>query len=148
MLPVAAVASSSSALAIAVAAICRGGTSQSQPQLLLQSQSQSQSAPSIIFVDKLYSDFYKLPESIRFIVSANVGTIAFFTLDRMLYSFLCQWTFLPSLVEEYKHAVSFFLAYLIQVASQHWLNAFFVYGLDSISTREKYLRTLIACYRV
>jgi hypothetical protein len=152
VLPVAAVTSSPTALAIVVAAICRGGTfHQSLNALSLSvsvSQSQSQSAPSIIFVDKLGSDFYKLPESIRFIVSANVGTIAFFALDRMLFSFLCQWTNLPSLVDEYKHSVSFFVAYLIQVASQHWLNAFFVYGLDSISTKEKYLRTLIACYRV
>ena len=133
MIPIAA---SSPVLAIAIAALARGGGGHIPPP-----------TPSAI-IDKLFSEFYKLPEGFRFFVSGNTGNIVFYTFDRLLYSGLCQLKDLPGIVEEYKHAVTFFLAYLIQVVSQHWLNAFFVYGLESISTKEKYLRTLVGCYRV
>ena len=126
-----------SVLALAVSAAARGGIP--PPPV---------SAPVPVNIDRIYSEFYKLPEAFRFFVSGNFGNVVFYTLERILYGRICKLTNLPILIEEHKHAVSFFLAYLVQVATQHWLNAFFVYGLDSISTKEKYLRTLRGCYRV
>ena len=103
MIPIAA---SSPVLAIAIAALARGGGGHIPPP-----------TPSAI-IDKLFSEFYKLPEGFRFFVSGNTGNIVFYTFDRLLYSGLCQLKDLPGIVEEYKHAVTFFLAYLIQVVSQ------------------------------
>ena len=131
------IATSSSLLAIAIASIARGGGGLIPPP-----------APSTAVIEKLFSEFYKLPEGFRFFISGNTGNIVFYTFDRLLYSGLCRVNDLPGIIEEYKHAVTFFLAYLIQVVSQHWLNALFVYGLESISTKEKYLKTLVGCYRV
>jgi len=97
--------------------------------------------------DKLYADFYKWPEALRFFVSGNLGNMLFFTLERTLHSLLIRnLEALPALVLEYKDAVTFMVAYFIQIASQHFLNAYIVYGLQTISTREKYIKTLIACY--
>ncbi len=55
---------------------------------------------------------------------------------------------LPSkpILERNKESISFFLSYLIQILAQHFLNAFFVYGLESISTKERYANTLMLTY--
>jgi len=49
---------------------------------------------------------------------------------------------LPSFVQSYKDSVSFFVAYMMQIVTQHLLHAFLVYGLETINTREKYIKTL------
>ncbi len=51
-----------------------------------------------------------------------------------------------TILKKNKESISFFFSYLIQIVAQHFLNAFFVYGLESISTREKYVNTLVLTY--
>ena len=51
-----------------------------------------------------------------------------------------------NMLEKNKESISFFLSYLIQIFAQHFLNAFFVYGLNSIGTKEKYFHTLLLTY--
>ncbi len=50
------------------------------------------------------------------------------------------------ILEKNKESISFFLSYLIQIFAQHFLNAFFVYGLESISSKDKYVNTLLLTY--
>jgi hypothetical protein len=98
-------------------------------------------------LNRLYRNFYKLHDSIRFFISGNLGNLAFFFVERMLYGLLKRRSHvLPLWFEDYQDELSFFVAYLLQVISQHWLNAFLVYGMETISTREKYFRTLMGCY--
>jgi hypothetical protein len=100
-----------------------------------------------INLTKIYRDFYQWNEVLRFFISGNVGTVIFFALERFIFSLLNQnLDLLPMAMVEYKDSVSFFLAYGIQIITQHWLHAFLVYGMHTISTREKYFKTLIACY--
>jgi hypothetical protein len=49
-------------------------------------------------------------------------------------------------LQKNKESISFFISYLIQILAQHFLNAFFVYGLDSIDTKDKYISTLVVTY--
>lgn len=51
-----------------------------------------------------------------------------------------------SFLQRNKESVSFFISYLIQILAQHFLNAVFVYGLQSIATTERYLSTLAVTY--
>mmetsp|Transcript_32789 Transcript_32789/g.48566 ORF Transcript_32789/g.48566 Transcript_32789/m.48566 type:complete len:312 (-) Transcript_32789:505-1440(-) len=98
------------------------------------------------FSNRLISDFYKVHEGIRFFISGNVGNVVFFFLERSLYMSLLSISWLPDVVKDYRDGISFFLAYFLQIAVQHLLHAILVYGIDSISTRDKYIATLIACY--
>lgn len=95
---------------------------------------------------KLWLD--KVPEPIRFMTAAGLGNILFFNIDRAFY----QSIVVPltkdthKLFQKNKETISFFFSYLIQVGFQHFLNALLVYGLDTISTLEKYVDTLILSY--
>eukprot|EP00551_Chaetoceros_affinis_P006548 CAMPEP_0203666506 /NCGR_PEP_ID=MMETSP0090-20130426/3524_1 /ASSEMBLY_ACC=CAM_ASM_001088 /TAXON_ID=426623 /ORGANISM="Chaetoceros affinis, Strain CCMP159" /LENGTH=335 /DNA_ID=CAMNT_0050530401 /DNA_START=251 /DNA_END=1258 /DNA_ORIENTATION=+ len=51
-----------------------------------------------------------------------------------------------SVLQKNKESISFFASYLIQILAQHFLNAFFVYGLETISTREEYMSSLFVTY--
>jgi putative Mn2+ efflux pump MntP len=92
--------------------------------------------------------FDNVPEPIRFMTAAGLGNIAFFNIDRAFY----QSIVVPlakdthRLFQKNKETISFFFSYLIQVGFQHFLNAALVYGLDTISTAEKYIDTLILTY--
>ena len=92
--------------------------------------------------------FNSVPEPIRFMTSATFGNIAFFKIDQILFNqvILPLSKEMPKVFQRNKETLSFFLSYLIQVAMQHLLNATFVYGLQTISTTEKYLETLILTY--
>jgi hypothetical protein len=100
--------------------------------------------PPIATIEKLYKSwFIHASEPLRFFVSGNLGNVCFYFLERLVYFQLCNMSSLPSVVEDYKDSVSFFIGYLLQIVSQHWLHAFFVYGLETIETREKYFKTLL-----
>lgn len=92
--------------------------------------------------------FRSVPEPLRFMTSAGLGNIAFFGIDQVLYkSVIVPLTKdAPKFYQRNKESISFFFAYLIQVGFQHLLNAIFVYGIDTISTAEKYLDTLLLTY--
>ena len=92
--------------------------------------------------------FRSVPEPLRFMTSAGLGNIAFFGIDQVLYkSVIVPLTKdAPKFYQRNKESISFFFAYLIQVGFQHLLNAIFVYGIDTISTAEKYLDTLVLTY--
>jgi len=92
--------------------------------------------------------FNQVPEVVRFITASSLGNVAFFKIDQALYNLIIL-PFakdMPKFLQKNKESVSFFLAYLMQVGLQHFLNAFFVYGLQTIETRDKYLDTLGLTY--
>ncbi len=112
--------------------------------------------------------FKSIPEPARFMTSAGIGNIIFFYIDVILYDLVIY----PLSISDYdtqnannivtktlqsvlppkrvlqrnRESISFFISYLIQIVAQHLLNAFFVYGLDTISTKDKYLATLAVTY--
>ena len=92
---------------------------------------------------ELYAKWFQISSLVRFCVSGNLGNLCFYLIERLVYYQLCQIKSLPSWVEEYKDSVSFAIGYLLQIITQHLLHAFLVYGLDTINTREKYMKTLL-----
>jgi len=88
------------------------------------------------------------PRTHRFITAANLGNIAFFKIDQALYNLviLPLSKDMPKLFQRNRETVSFFLAYLIQVGLQHFLNALMVYGLETIDTSDKYFQSLALTY--
>jgi hypothetical protein len=105
--------------------------------------------PRAINLNRIYQDFYQWNEVLRFFISGNVGTVIFFALERFVFGLLNRHLdLLPVMIVEYKDSVSFFVAYAMQISTQHWLNAFLVYGMQTISTREKYFKTLCFCFSV
>lgn len=85
----------------------------------------------------MYETFLEvIPQPIRFLISGCIGNLVFFALDQYLYKNV----FIG------KDTASFFVAYLMQIFLQHSLNAFFVYGLETISTRVRYIETLSSTY--
>jgi hypothetical protein len=91
----------------------------------------------------VYKTWFQVSEPIRFFVSGNIGNVCFFFLERLIYYQLGKMNNLPQSVVDYKESVSFFIGYLLQIVSQHLLNAVLVYGLDTIDTRAKYFKTLV-----
>ena len=100
--------------------------------------------PSLI--QELYNQWYQLSEISRFFVSGNIGNVCFYFIENFINNQLCNASSLPPFVKEYKDTVSFFVGYILQIVSQHSLNAFLVYGLETINTREKYIKTLLGQY--
>ena len=97
---------------------------------------------------RISTKFYNhWPEPLRFLVSGNVGNAIFFTLERLLHSLLNHnLERLPPFLVKHKDGASFMMAYFLHIIAQHWLHAFFVYGMNTISTPQKYLKSLIGCY--
>ena len=95
----------------------------------------------------LYDKFHAhTPEPLRFFCSANSGNAVLYVLERVFFALLQDKT-LPGMLNQQKGSVSFFLAYLFHVVPQHFFLAFFVYGLHTMSTKEKYWRTLRGTYQ-
>ena len=92
--------------------------------------------------------WFSLPELVRFLTSANIGNIAFFSIDQTLYKLVMTKIAndLPIILRENKESVCFFVSYLLQIVIQHFLNALLVYGMETIGSREKYFSTLLASY--
>ncbi|KAL3944984.1 MAG: hypothetical protein SGBAC_000960 [Bacillariaceae sp.] len=122
--------------------ISRGGS------LLFRESAVPAPAPSRSLLVELYARWFQVSSLIRFSVSGNLGVVFFYIIERMLYFQLCQVSNLPEILEEYKDSVSYFFGYLVQIVTQHLLNAALVYGLDTIDTREKYLKTLAGQFSV
>ena len=93
--------------------------------------------------------YSNVPQAIRFFTAGNVGTIFFYVFDSLIYKYFVlraateNW---PKLLRRNKESVSFFLAYLSQISAQHLLNAWLVYGMHTIATKERYLKTLRESY--
>jgi hypothetical protein len=105
-------------------------------------------SPSRRVLADLYKKWFLIGSLIRFSVSGNIGVLFFYIIERFIYHQLCQISSLPVIIEEYKDSVSYFSGYLLQIVSQHLLNAFLVYGLDTIDTKEKYIKTLVGQFSV
>lgn len=88
--------------------------------------------------------WYQAPEIVRFFVSGNLGNMCFFAIERAVYKGISNnIDQLPPFVDANKDSISFFLGYILQMGSQHLLHAWLVYGLRTINTREKYIKTLV-----
>mmetsp|Transcript_8368 Transcript_8368/g.19416 ORF Transcript_8368/g.19416 Transcript_8368/m.19416 type:complete len:249 (+) Transcript_8368:78-824(+) len=97
---------------------------------------------------RYYQAFWVLPETIRYVVSVNIGSVLFFLLDRLLYLWVTQHSQrLPPVVVHYKTSVSYFSAYALQIVAQQWLLASLVYGMETINTRKKYYRSLLNVFQ-
>jgi hypothetical protein len=117
--------------------------------------STSTSTISTKLLDAWYSS---VPQFVRFGTAASLGNIFFFAADVVMYNHVVTkllpidgdenagFSWLPDLFHRNRESVSFFLAYLVQISIQHLLNAWLVYGLDTISTKEKYWSTLGGSY--
>lgn len=92
--------------------------------------------------------WYQIPEVARFFVSGNLGNMCFFAIERAIHNYITAQELqqpqspLPPFVGANADSISFFLGYILQMGTQHLLHAWLVYGLKSINTREKYLKTL------
>jgi hypothetical protein len=110
----------------------------------------SQESSQLQLLTKSLND---IPEIIRFSMSGCLGSILFFILERIIHSMLTNWDswgfYRPS---RYifgfvsNETLSFLMAYFLHVIPQHWIHAVLVYGIQTISTRKKYIQSLMACY--
>ncbi len=100
---------------------------------------------------RLYNMWYCLPQVFRFFVGGNLGNISFFYTEQFLFKYLSTnpyALFSLEFLESILPGLSFFTAYLMQIVTTHLLFALLVYGLQTISTPEKYLKTLWGQFRV
>jgi hypothetical protein len=94
-----------------------------------------------------------IPEVIRFSMSGCLGSVLFFLLERVIHSVLTNSVSLGNesptrntLGFLSNETLSFLTAYFLHVIPQHWFHAVLVYGMETISTRDLYLKSLMACY--
>jgi len=86
--------------------------------------------------------------AIRFGTSGILGNAIFFGLDRILFPVILNAAGksasdnMSKWIIHNAASVSFFVAYLLDIAIQHILNAWLVFGLESINTRQLYLSSL------
>ena len=89
--------------------------------------------------------------AIRFGTSGILGNAIFFGLDRILFPVILNAagrsaSNMSKLIVHNAASVSFFVAYLLDIAVQHLLNAWLVFGLETINTRQQYLSSLATSY--
>merc|ERR1711971_988538 len=87
----------------------------------------------------------------RFILSGSIGNVLFFFIERIVYFFLRSVNGVDNLhggsfMKQNINNLSFFFGYLIQIATQHYVHAVLVYGLETIDTKQKYFSTLRGQY--
>jgi antibiotic biosynthesis monooxygenase (ABM) superfamily enzyme len=71
----------------------------------------------------------------------------FFMLEKAIHRFVHEQSDLvPAFVPVSHHTLSFLVAYMAQVVPQHLLHALLVYGIRTIDTPAKYLKTLAGTY--
>lgn len=96
------------------------------------------------FIDQISQLWFgKVPEIGRYFVSGNLGNLCFFLLEKAVHDLLCQLSSPSPFVEDYKDTIAFFVAYMLQIITQHLLHAWLVYGLHTINSQEKYFSTLL-----
>lgn len=100
----------------------------------------------------IYQRWYaNYSSAFRYFISSDIGTVCFFGLEYIVYRQLCCNPYISSsylitkypLIEQNKETVSYFVGYFMSIVVQHLLNAILVYGIDTINTYEKYMKTLI-----
>ena len=90
--------------------------------------------------------------AVRFAASGFIGNAIFFGLDMAFLPIIRGASQRQCFVKASKtiatnaESISFFVAYLVDIVVQHFLNALLVFGLDTIATREMYLSSLAAAY--
>mmetsp|Transcript_15537 Transcript_15537/g.37269 ORF Transcript_15537/g.37269 Transcript_15537/m.37269 type:complete len:241 (-) Transcript_15537:3399-4121(-) len=97
-------------------------------------------------------------DAIRFGASGILGNAIFFGLDKVFFpvvlrtavrlsasnrSDVARWS---KWIHDNAGSVSFFVAYLLDISVQHLLNAWLVFGFETISTRELYFSSLATAY--
>jgi hypothetical protein len=87
--------------------------------------------------------FAAVPPVARYFFTGLIGNAIFFLLDQYLSGKI-----LLNVMENKGNvdSVSFFLAYLIQILPQHFLNSLLVFGMDTIDSRDKYFKSLRVSY--
>lgn len=96
--------------------------------------------------------FRNVPQFGRYFVSSTIGNAVLFAMDRTLYSTVRRELDAAAAASDgvdggsESNIVSFFVSYMFQIAAQHLLNAYLVFGRHTISTRVLYQRTLIGTY--
>jgi hypothetical protein len=92
--------------------------------------------------------FNQIPEAGRFITATGLGNLLFYAIDQTIYKhILIRFSSdFPKIIQRNKESVSFFVSYFLQIIFQHYLNALFVYGLDTVDSKEKYFKTLLLTY--
>jgi hypothetical protein len=93
--------------------------------------------------NELLKAWFKISTPLRFFISGNLGNLCFFYLEHMISNGLGYVAELPNFIEGIgKDGISFFIAYSLQIVTQHFLHASLVYGLHSINTGERYFKSL------
>ena len=96
--------------------------------------------------------WFTLPQVPRFFASGTIGNAMLFIMDKYCYKNIIPTLFKkgPAKITNYlsgsKESVSYFISYAAQILAQHFINALLVFGIDTISTKEKYFKTLIGTY--
>lgn len=108
--------------------------------------------------NNVVSTAWKQNSAVRFGASGILGNAVFFGLDKILFplivraavrlsvsnkSVIASWS---KWTNDNAASVSFFVAYLLDIALQHFFNAWLVFGLETINTRELYLSSLASSY--
>jgi hypothetical protein len=97
-------------------------------------------------------DYWAGNPAIRFATSGLMGNAIFFGLDKAFLPLIIGASHRPYMVKVSKtiatnaESISFFVAYLVDILVQHFLNAVLVFGLETIATREMYLSSLATAY--
>jgi hypothetical protein len=101
----------------------------------------------------LSTSLNSIPEIFRFSMSGCLGSMLFLLLERLIHSVLTNWgpirnhrLRLHILGVMTNETLSFVIAYILHVIPQHLLHAVLVYGMQTISTRDQYLKSLMGCY--
>ena len=94
--------------------------------------------------------YWEENSAVRFAASGFIGNAAFYGLDIAILPIIKrvsqrQWK-ASKTIAIHAESISFFVAYLIDIFLQHFLNALLVFGLETIATREMYLSSLAAAY--
>ena len=123
---------------------------------------------TIITPKTLYRKWFDdISEPVRFLVSGNIGTLFFLLIEKCIHSILSQFVssrgnndignngnnnnyYISKIIHKFIKSnidgISFFYAYVLQIATQHYLHALLVYGLSTINTKQKYIKTLKGQY--
>lgn len=110
------------------------------------------------FRNSVFYAAWKQNLAIRFGASGILGNALFFGLDKMLFPLILRTAAefssnnkssiadISKWIHQHAASVSFFVAYLIDIAIQHFLNAWLVFGIHTISTRDLYFSSLATSY--
>ena len=91
--------------------------------------------------------WFAVPQPLRFFVGGNLGNLCFYYCELAICAYMKEIaSSIPQEILNYKDSVSYFLGYMIHIPAQHFIYALLVYGIGSIDTPTKYIKTLIGMY--